>query len=311
MSFINNLLGKTQEQRKKNLVLIIYITTAAVLILTFAIIATLIADRSDKLPEGTPDDDLEQNAVPITKSFELVDTKKGTLLVVNKTTAKYDFALNPESALKQMSTNIPKANGVDAYILRSDRADTFKANAEALTALNKMAKDFATQNTATDKKLTVWTAYRSEEAQNALGSSVGGGHSDFHTGMLFELTVNDTANSIASDTAFDWIYENAHKYGFIERYPEAKSSHTGVSNFDNAFRYVGVAHATYIKTNGICLEEYVALLQSSNGTPLTAGEYSITYAKINTDGKTEVTLPSASATVSGDNLGGIIITSKK
>jgi D-alanyl-D-alanine carboxypeptidase len=311
VSFINNLLGKTQEQRKKNLVLIIYITMAVVLLLTFAIIATLIADRADKLPEGTPDDEFEQSVQPVTKNFEFRDTKKGTLLVVNKNTDKYDFELNPESQLKQMSTNIPKVSGVDAYILRSDRKDTFKANAEALAALNKMAKDFAAQNTATDKQLTVWTAYRSEETQNALGSSVGGGHSDFHTGMLFELTVNDTANSIASDTAFAWIYENAHKYGFIERYPEAKSTHTGVSNFDNAFRYVGVAHATYMKTNGICLEEYVALLQSSNGAPLTAGGYSVTYAKIGADGKTEVSLPSASATVSGDNMGGIIITSKK
>ena len=309
MSFINNLLGKTQEQRKKKLVLIIYITTAVVLLLTFAIIATLIADRTDKLPND--DDGLEQNAVPVTKKFDVNDTKKGTLLIVSMNTAKYDFALNPESALKQMSTNIPKVSGADAYILRSDRANTFKANAEALTAFNKMAKDFAAQNTATDKKLTVWTAYRSEETQNSLSSSVGGGHSDFHTGMLFELTINNTNTPISTDSSFDWIYENAHKYGFIERYPEEKLTHTGVSDFDNAFRYVGVAHATYMKTNNICLEEYVALLQSSNGTPLTAGGYSITYAKINEEGKTEVTLPSASATVSGDNMGGIIITSKK
>ena len=308
MSFINNLLGKTQDQRKKKLVMIIYITTAVVLLLTLAIIATLIADRTDKLPSGTPDDDIEQNAVPVTKKFDIDDTKKGTLLVVNKSTEKYDFALNPESELKQMSVNIPKVNGTDAYTLRND---TLKANAEALTALNKMAKDFATQNTDTDKKLTVWTAYRSEEAQNSLGSSVGGGHSDFHTGMLFELTVNDTSSSIATDAAFNWVYENAYKYGFIERYPEAKLSHTGISNFDNAFRYVGVAHATYMKTNGICLEEYVALLQSSNGTPITAGGYTVTYVKLNETGMTEVTRPSASATVSGDNMGGIIITSKK
>ena len=280
---------------------------AVAFLLTLAIIVTLIADRTDKLPEGTPDDEIEQNATPVTKKFDLNDTKKGTLLVINKNTAKYDFTVNPESSLKQMSANIPSVSGSAAYTLRND---TLKANAEAIAALNKMAKDFVAQNT-TDKKLTVWTAYRSEEAQNALGSSVGGGHSDFHTGMLFELTVNDTANSISTDAAFSWIYANAHKYGFVARYPETKLSHTGISNFDNAFRYVGVAHATYMKENNLCLEEYVKLLQNSNGTALTAGDYTITYVKLNETGKTDVTLPSASATVSGDNMGGIIIASKK
>jgi D-alanyl-D-alanine carboxypeptidase len=307
VSFINNLLGKTEEQRKKNLIMAIYITIAVILILTIAIIATLIADRSDKMPEDAPGGDIEQGAEAVTKKFDISDTKKGTLLVVNKSTDEYDFTLNPESELKQMSTSIPKVNGVAVYTLAND---SFRANAEALSALNEMAEEFVKQKT-TDKKLTVWTAYRSEEAQNALGSSVGGGHSDFHTGMLFELTVNDTANSIATDAAFKWIYDNAHKYGFIERYPEAKASHTGISNFDNAFRYVGVAHATYMKENNLCLEEYVARLQSSGGTALTAGGYSITYAKINASGETEVALPSASATISGDNKGGIIITSKK
>lgn len=309
MSFINNLLGKTEEQRKKNLIMAIYITIAVVLLLTIAIIATLIADNADKLPEGSPDGTLEQSAEPVTKTFDINDTKKGTLLVVSMSTDKYDFTLNAESTLRQMSTNIPKVDGVAVYTLAND---SFRANAEALSALNRMAKDFVEQNTENaDKKLTVWTAYRSEATQTALNSSVSGGHSDFHTGMLFELTINDSSKSIKDDAAFKWIYDNAHKYGFIDRYPEDKSSETGISGFDNAFRYVGVTHATYMKENNLCLEEYVKLLQNSNGTPLIAGEYSITYAKINASGKTEVALPSASATISGDNMGGIIITSKK
>ena len=307
MSFINNLLGKTEEQRKKNLIMAIYITIAVVLLLTIAIIATLIADNADKLPDGSLNGTLEQDAEPVTKKFDINDTKKGTLLVVNKNTDEYDFTLNLESELKQMSTNIPKVNGVAVYTLKND---SLKANAEALSALNKMATDFVKQNTENaDKKLTVYSAYRTLAEQS--GYSVAAGHSDFHTGMLFELTIDGTKTSIKDDAAFNWIYDNAYKYGFIERYPDAKSSETGVSDFDNAFRYVGVAHATYMKENNLCLEEYVKLLQNSKGTALTAGEYSITYAKISASGKTEVELPSASATVSGDNMGGIIITSKK
>jgi len=308
VSFINNILGKTQDQRKKNLVTIIYITTAVVLLLTIAIIATLIADRADKAPDDTSDNGNDPSLQAVTKSFDLSDTKKGTLLIINKNTAKYDFTLNPESNLKLLSSSVPNVGGTPAYTLRKD---DLKATPDAINALNQMTKAFVQQNTDSSKKLTVWTAYRSEELQNSLGSSVAGGHSDFHTGMLFELTVNDSSASIGSDAAFKWIYDNAHKYGFIARYPEAKSAITGVSNFDNAFRYVGVAHATYMKTNGLCLEEYVTLLQQSNGQTFSAGGYVICYVRVGASGSTEITLPSASATVSGDNMGGLIIAAKQ
>lgn len=49
------------------------------------------------------------------------------------------------------------------------------------------------------------------------------------------------------------------EYGFIERSPAAKKSVVGYA-IPWQLRYVGVPHATYMKENNLCLEEYLNLL---------------------------------------------------
>ncbi|MBQ7060917.1 MAG: M15 family metallopeptidase, partial [Clostridia bacterium] len=53
-----------------------------------------------------------------------------------------------------------------------------------------------------------------------------------------------------------WLRDNAHRFGFILRYPEDKVHITGVHFEPWHFRYVGVELATEIHSRGICLEEY-------------------------------------------------------
>lgn len=58
--------------------------------------------------------------------------------------------------------------------------------------------------------------------------------------------------------AFEWLCENAHKYGFILRFPENKTGVTGYSYESWHYRYVGVQVATEIHSKGLTLEEYLA-----------------------------------------------------
>ncbi len=288
--------GKTQDEKKRNLVYVIYLTVAIILVISVALAITLAVTQSQS---NTPPDDNNNSGVSgVAKNYSLADTKKGTLLVVNKQSNAFDFTSNKGSLASISSSS-------NLYSLKSQG---MQANKDALAALNKMLGDFYKQAGASEKKVTIYTAYRSSEEQSKLNSSPAG-HSDFHTGMLFELTIDGTATSIKNDSAFNWIYENAHKYGFIERYPTGKSSYTGVSNFDNAFRYVGNPHAKYIKDNGLCLEEYVSHIQNAT-EPITADGYKITYVKANTEGVTEIPNASTAYSISGDNMGGFIVTSK-
>ena len=52
--------------------------------------------------------------------------------------------------------------------------------------------------------------------------------------------------------------ENAHKYGFILRYPKGKELITGYSYEPWHYRYVGVEIANEIKKLGITFDEYYA-----------------------------------------------------
>lgn len=69
----------------------------------------------------------------------------------------------------------------------------------------------------------------------------------------------DINNSGDSDNTeiYEWLAENAYKYGFIMRYPEDKEDLTGISYEPWHYRYVGVDAAKTIYEKGICLEEYV------------------------------------------------------
>lgn len=56
-----------------------------------------------------------------------------------------------------------------------------------------------------------------------------------------------------------WLLNNSWKYGFILRYPNDKSSMTGIIYEPWHYRYVGKKAAKKIFKKGICLEEYLEM----------------------------------------------------
>ena len=169
----------------------------------------------------------------------------------------------------------------------------------------KMLTDLAAAVGSGDTVLA--SGYRSFEDQESIGSATKGGYSDHHTGRLCSLNVK-------SDQAKAWLAANAAKYGFVVRYPEDKGDKTGVTGYASAYRYVGVAHATYMTANNLCLEEYVEYLKANvnDKSPLTVtgadGKvYDIYYYAVN--GSATVKYPTNfSYTISGTNDGGVIVT---
>ena len=86
------------------------------------------------------------------------------------------------------------------------------------------------------------------------------GTSEHQTGLAFDyFFVRDEKNHYdmaEDDPEYIWIKENAHKYGFIIRYPRGKEDITGYTYEPWHLRFVGEA-ANYIHDNNITLEEYV------------------------------------------------------
>ena len=56
---------------------------------------------------------------------------------------------------------------------------------------------------------------------------------------------------------FRWLRDNAHKFGFILRYPKDKIRITGINYEPWHYRYVGRYHATKMYELNLCLEEYI------------------------------------------------------
>ncbi|MDQ2086307.1 M15 family metallopeptidase [Herbivorax sp. ANBcel31] len=99
-----------------------------------------------------------------------------------------------------------------------------------------------------------------EEADRLAATSISRpGTSEHHIGLAVDF--NYAKTNFENTAAFKWLNENAHKYGFILRYPEDKQSITKVVYEPWHFRYVGKEHAEVIKSKGFCLEEYIEYLK--------------------------------------------------
>lgn len=79
--------------------------------------------------------------------------------------------------------------------------------------------------------------------------------SEHNTGLAIDF--NGVEDNFYTTKEYQWLMENAHKYGFIERYQERHKQCTGVIYEPWHFRYVGKELAPLIKESGLCLEEYI------------------------------------------------------
>lgn len=90
------------------------------------------------------------------------------------------------------------------------------------------------------------------------------GTDEHQTGLAVDLADTSPAAGNFADSAFyTWICENAHKFGFVIRYPADKTDATGHDAEPWHLRYVGRYHAAKMYKSGACLEEYLAAIDNA------------------------------------------------
>lgn len=137
---------------------------------------------------------------------------------------------------------------------------------KAKQAFESMAKDIEKINL----KIIAVSTYRSYEYQEKLFNnyvkekglkyanrcSAKAGYSEHQTGLAVDIAnKNLDYDNFDKTNEFNWVKDNAHKYGFIMRYPENKEDITGYKYEPWHYRYVGDI-ATYIYNNNLTFEEY-------------------------------------------------------
>lgn len=109
-----------------------------------------------------------------------------------------------------------------------------------------------------------WVAQRGGNTAEADRISARAGFSEHQTGLAFDVGQSDGACTLSScfaDTAAgQWMTANAHRFGFIQRYPSGAEGITGFSGESWHYRYVGVDVAEAMRDEGVAtLEEYFGL----------------------------------------------------
>lgn len=90
------------------------------------------------------------------------------------------------------------------------------------------------------------------------------GQSEHQTGLAMDISAPSVQSTLTTEVENtpegQWLRANAHRYGFILRYPAGKEHITGYAYEPWHFRYVGRELAAFLKKEGLTLEEYYQLL---------------------------------------------------
>jgi D-alanyl-D-alanine carboxypeptidase len=186
------------------------------------------------------------------------DMEKGFLILVNK-----------EKGLAK--EYVPEDLAEISYFAKDRSPQWRKMRQEAVQAFHALCEDALEQ----EMEIVVTTAYRSYDFQSSLyysyvesrgqewadRYSAKPGTSEHQTGLAADCSSPSVGYQLTStfgDTPEGkWLAENAHRFGFIIRYPEGKEAITGYNYEPWHIRYVGVLSAEQIYTKGITLEEWL------------------------------------------------------
>lgn len=227
---------------------------------SFEIIALLAVDFQDEAGLTTFIEDCLAHPENSQNSFKL----SGQYINPEKI-YEHDFSID---ILVNNNNKIKESAAINLVPMSLNYAtEGLKAEEEAYRHFTVMVDAMAT------KQLKVYAieAYRDFETQKnyfeevkqaeKLGISKPG-HSDFNTGLAFQLV--GSGSSFKSSAEYQWLKDNAANYGFIFRFPEGKEYLTGKDEYSNLIRYVGKEAAEIMKAEGLCFEEYHALYLDNN-----------------------------------------------
>ena len=188
----------------------------------------------------------------------LSDTKKDILILTNKY-LRLDEDYKPSDLEKIKVDYFINGNSKVSYLRKDARnaferlsADSIKNNTPVYgqSAYRSYEKQSILYNSAVE-------SYGKEKADNDTARP---GHSEHQTGLAIDVSSTKTGNMLDFENtdSFNWMVNNAHKYGFILRYPKGKENIHGYIYEAWHYRYVGVKVATDMHNNysDLTFDEY-------------------------------------------------------
>ena len=145
------------------------------------------------------------------------------------------------------------------YIKRAN--EVMLINKHALLNYQAMLKDANSKGI----NLVIYSAYRTYQKQETLWNTAPTfdnmylavpGFSEHHTGLALDISNLEDGLTKNNNKTYEYLKNNAHKFGFILRYPKGKETVTGYNYEPWHYRYVGEI-ASIIYNENLTLEEYI------------------------------------------------------
>ena len=115
-----------------------------------------------------------------------------------------------------------------------------------------------------DVRRFMYRGYSEEDAREETAKNVAvPGSSEHEAGLAVDivyLRYQSLDESQENNATQQWLMEHCQDYGFILRYPRDKQDITGITYEPWHYRYVGYEAAEEIMSRGICLEEYLGVI---------------------------------------------------
>ncbi len=255
-----------------------------------------------------------ETSEPITNTPEKTYQYYDKLNFTDKQVDNSEVTNGSLSIVKNDSSAFPIVNQSELKSIYAMKSDVYGLSGnglylyeEAITGLDAFIVSF--YNEVSDNGLIIDKAYLPyNEADPANGTI------DLSSGYSVRFSIYGSSYAF-SDPEFNYLKEQAYRYGVIQRYPEGKKSHTGYDANSTIYRYVGMAHSWYMNYYKISLEEYIDTLRTNKIIEFKCGTennkaYVIYYVEAEENSiSTTVPVPSDEYkyTISGDGSRGFIV----
>ncbi|MBS4929862.1 MAG: M15 family metallopeptidase [Clostridiales bacterium] len=187
------------------------------------------------------------------RTYFLEEPSNTALLIKKGFSISKDYV--PEDLVE---VNIPTATKNNQ--MRSDAAKALETMYEdakkegLILAVNSAYRSYEEQQKIYDEYFRIYDEVTAASLVAVPGTS------EHQLGLSVDLTSQSVIDGqygvFGSTPEYQWVIKNAHKYGFILRYPSDKIDITGIANEPWHYRYVGVELATQLYEEGLTLEEY-------------------------------------------------------
>lgn len=188
------------------------------------------------------------------KTVRETDLSKGNLILVNK----FNYLKNDYEPSD--ITSLDLSYSYDNNRVSKETSDAYLEMAKAAKKDNISLMANSSFRTYDRQEAVYKEFYYSKGVSYADRYAARAGYSEHQTGLAIDIFTSGRSTTSDFDTsdAFKWLQTNAHKYGFILRYPKDKEYLTGYNYESWHYRYLGVETATKVYESELTYDEYYA-----------------------------------------------------